>query len=232
MNQIDYRNKALKYKLKYLELKNKFNKNIIGGLPNWYTKFENELVNIYNNVKYYYTTDYEPILTGSSVITLLLFKLNMMDELDKLESNDLNPHDLDFLYISRTRLSNPDSIGNFYINPTQKSESSVTFNLNINSPERQTNYIKSFDITKSESIKSFMFNGIRIINLNTLKSFYIPDMFVDEERIKKDLYKKKLIEQIIKKIGEEGRLHEFGLDDNVTKRPKRGLFGDYDDEDD
>ena len=48
MNYIDFKKKAIKYKLKYLELKNKFKQlKLSGGDLEWYTRFESDLVNIY-----------------------------------------------------------------------------------------------------------------------------------------------------------------------------------------
>lgn len=231
-NHFDYKQKALKYKTKYMELKRKIYKkkmNLIGGdIPEWYTKFESELYEIYNQV---YNKYPNVILTGSGVIAFLLKHLELNEELE-----NFRPNDLDFYYRSKVWEPNPSvintEVGNFNIKPDQINESSVTFKLSdFNLP----NFIKSFDVSKIPNALSFNFKGIDIINLNRLKSDYMPDFITDDERKEKDLYKIKLINIIIEKIGKEGRLHEFGLDNNVSvrdKNPKRksSLFDDFSDD--
>lgn len=228
----DYKQKALKYKIKYLELKKKMNKQeIIGGkIPEWYDKFESELYEIYNSINNNYP---DVILTGSGAIAYLLKQLEMEDELENFK-----PGDLDLIYRSRTRVLNPTTIrttfGNYEIKSGQENESSVTF---ISNDKNSSNFIKSFDVSKVPDVKSFSLNGIEIINLNRLKFDYVPDFTTEEERKEKDLYKISLIEKIIYKIGTKHRLDEFGLGDNITRRdPKRkstsaGLFGDDSDDD-
>lgn len=230
MNNDYYKKKAIKYKLKYLDLKNKLG--LLGGIPVWYNKFESELFDIYRLVQNYYTTTTKPILTGSGAIAYLLNYLHMDTDLDNLMELDINPHDLDFLYISNTGLSNPDSLGIFNINPAQKRETSVTFKINS---ETSNNYIKSFDVSKINKINYFELNGINIINLKSLSSFYTSDFLDDDEKINKDKLKKDLIEKIIKKINDDNRSGEFGLEPINLPRidnKRSGLFGsDSDDED-
>ena len=226
---IDYKQKALKYKAKYFELKKQFEKiNIHNGgiIPQWYSQYENEMREIFNVVSNYYPNI---VLTGSGAIAYLLKVLDMDDEL-----NDLKPGDLDFIYKSRVTEPNPKIIGEYKIKPGQEHESSVTFILNNDTPK----YIKSFDVSKTNpNLKSFNFGGIEIVDLNRLKSDYKPSFETPEERIEKDKYKMELIDKIIQRIGMEGRLNEFGLDDNVSVREnmrqkKTSLFGDDSDNDD
>jgi hypothetical protein len=217
-SNIDYKNKALKYKIKYLELKKQFAKlNIEGGMiPDWYVQFKNELSNIYSLVNSRYG---DVVLTGSASITYLLGELGMDDEL-----NNFKPNDLDFFYKSKYWKPNPETIGNYKIKSGQEAESSITYNLISGD-----NFIKSFDISKVSDVKSFNLNGIEIINLNRLKSDYTPDFTTAEERIEKDKYKIALIDKIIKKISSNGEFHKYGLGDNITTRPKRNsssMFGD------
>jgi hypothetical protein len=224
---IDYKQKALKYKAKYLELKKQFEKiNIQNGgmVPEWYSQYENEMREIFNNVSNYYPNI---VLTGSGAIAYLLKVLDMDEEL-----NTIKPGDLDFIYKSRLSEHNPKMIGDYKIKPGQELESSVTFILNND----VSKYIKSFDVSKTNpNLKSFNFAGIEIINLNRLKSDYKPSFETPDERIEIDKYKMELIDKIIQRIGREGRLNEFGLDDNVSVRDirpkKRSLFGDDDDTD-
>ena len=225
---IDYKQKALKYKAKYFELKKQFEKiNIQNGgmVPEWYPRYENEMREIFNNVSNYYPNI---VLTGSGAIAYLLKVLEMDDEL-----NTLKPGDLDFIYKSRVTEHNPKMISDYKIKPGQEYESSVTFILNTS----DNKYIKSFDVSKTNpNLKSFNLGGIEIIDLNRLKSDYKPSFETSEERIEKDKYKMKLIEKIIQRIGREGRLNEFGLDDNVSvrenmRKKKTSLFGDDSDND-
>ncbi len=220
----DYKYKALKYKAKYLELKRQFtNLNINGGnIPVWYNQFENELKELFTSVSNNYP---EVFLTGSGMIAYLLKKLEMYDELE-----NFIPNDLDFYYKSKMSKPNVRTINDYKIKPNQITESSVTFLLDSDKP----NFIKSFDISKtSPNAKSFNLDNVELNNLNNLKSDYKIDFGTPEERIEKDKYKIKLIDKIIQKIGLEGRLEEFGLGDNITKRePKRKMLFDSDNTDD
>lgn len=226
---INYKQKALKYKTKYLELKKQFDRmNIQNGgmVPEWLPQFKTELKEIYNAVSNRYP---EVVLTGSAVIAYLLGELEMYDELVNFK-----PGDLDFLYKSKLGASNPDMIGDYKIKPEQKNESSVTFNLvSSNSPK----YVKSFDVSKvNPNLKTFKFGGIEIIDLNRLKGDYKPSFETPEERIESDKNKMNLIDKIIQQIGREGRLNEFGLADNITvrdtKRKTSSLFDSDNDMDD
>jgi hypothetical protein len=226
---IDYKQKALKYKAKYLELKKQFEGlNIQNGgiVPVWYPQFENELREIFNDVSNRYPN---VVLTGSGAIAYLLKELGM-----DIELSNFKPGDLDFIYKSRVAERNPIMIGDYKIKSGQEYESSVSFILDKQLPK----YIKSFDVSKTNpNIKSFKFNGIEIIDLNRLKSDYKPSFETPEERIDKDRYKMELIDKIIQRIGREGRLNEFRLDDNVTvreviKRKPSSLFGNDDTDDD
>ena len=219
---INYKQKALKYKTKYLELKKQLEKlNIQNGGegPEWYPQFEIELREIFNNVNGTYGN---VVLTGSGVIAYLLAELEMYEDFENFK-----PGDLDFLYKARVSEPNPMNFGDYKITKGQERASSVTFSLeDKNSPR----YVKSFDISKAHpNLKSFNFKGIEIIDLNRLKGDYIPSFETPEDRKDADENKMKLIDKIIKKIGEQGRLNEFGLDDNVTirdsKRKTSQLFG-------
>lgn len=221
---IDYKQKALKYKVKYLELMKQLEKmrkmNIQNGgmVPEWYSQFKTELEEIFSAVNNRYP---DVVLTGSGVIAYLLGELGMHDELV-----DFKPGDLDFVYKSKFSVQNPNAIGDYKIKSEQKNESSVTFSLINDIPK----YIKSFDVSKTlPNIKSFNFGGIEIIDLNRLKGDYKPSFETPEERIETDRNKINLIEKIIQQIGREGRLNEFGLTDNITirdtKRKASSLFG-------
>ena len=237
-HNIDYKEKALKYKLKYLELKKKFIQ--LGGITQWYNNFKNNLDIIYTDVNNYYSTDKPVALTGSAAIFYILYNLNldnkdlfnMLNYAGFKNINDIKPNDLDFVYKSSTVIPNNETLinGEFKLNkPNQRQISSVTYELtNPNNPNWN---IKSFDVTKVDRLNSFNLNGIYVLNLNSLKSYYTTDPFDDPDRIEKDNKKKELLKLIIQKIGEQGKLAEFGLDDNVTYRHKKpkSMFGDDDD---
>jgi len=257
MSNTNYKEKALKYRLKYFELKKQLDASNFqtGGDPTWYATFDQELKNIYPLVNGSYG---DVVLTGSGVIAFLLKKLNMNKQLDDLELNDLNPHDLDFLYVSRLGARNPDTLGDYNLNQAQKSASSVTFKLQDGIPDR---YIQSFDVTKIPNVKSFDLDGLQIINLNTLKGFYRPEHGDNDAFKEKKLAKNLLITNIIEKINTDNRNAEFGLvkeeptsryvpirfglgpgpmfsddsdqenDDETSNKKPRGLFGDMSDDD-
>lgn len=218
---IDYKQKALKYKAKYLELIKQLEKMSFqngGMVPEWYPQFKSELEEIFRAVNNRYP---DVVLTGSGVIAYLLGELEMYDEFVNFK-----PGDLDFVYKSKFSVQNPDAIGEYKIKPEQKNESSVTFSLSNDVPK----YIKSFDVSKTPpNLKSFNFRDIEIIDLNRLKGDYRPGFETPEERIETDRNKMNLIEKIIQQIGREGRLNEFGLADNITvrdtKRKSSSLFG-------
>lgn len=224
---IDYKQKALKYKAKYLELIKQLEKMYIqtgGVVPEWYLQFVSELREIFRAVDDRYPN---VVLTGSGAITYLLGELGMYDEL-----TNFKPGDLDFVYKSKFSVQNPDVIGDYKIRPEQKNESSVTFILSNN----LSKYTKSFDVSKTNpNLKSFNFGGIEIIDLNRLKGDYKPSFETPDERIETDKNKMNLIEKIIQQIGKEGRLNEFGLADNITvrntKRKPSSLFS-YESDDD
>ena len=241
-HNIDYREKAQKYKLKYLELKKNFNQ--IGGLMPWYTGFEQNLRSIYTYVNNHYSNDKPVALTGSGAIVFVLNKLqlnqhdllNIITNAGFINIDDIKPNDLDFVYQSYTVIPNDEKVinGNFKLSkPNQHQTSSVTYILT--DPTNTAWNIKSFDVSKVDRANSFNLDGINVLNLNSLISYYTPDFFHEEDRIEKDTKKKELLKLIIQKIGEQGRLTEFGLDDNVTRRSTikpKSLFSDDDDDDD
>jgi hypothetical protein len=105
---VDYKIKALKYKLKYLNLKkiiggnddNVGNDENIGNDDNvgnninhdWYAQFERELRVTYNLVKIYTVN---LVLGGSAAIAYVLNYLEMYDELDQMIPP---PKDFDFMF--------------------------------------------------------------------------------------------------------------------------------------
>jgi hypothetical protein len=208
MSNINFKEKAQKYKLKYHELKQKLNSQHGGMNNDDYRKFKDELHLIYTSVNgYYYNNDNNIVLTGSGAIAFILKQLGMDDDINSLSNDDINPHDLDFLYISpKMTLNNPDNILDYVINPSQKIESSVTFSLPESSPSYGQRYIKSFDISKASRVKCFELDGIHIINLKVLKEDYI-----DNIRSDKDTLKINLLDKIINTINEKKLQESYGL---------------------
>lgn len=244
MSNINYKEKALKYKLKYLNLKKQLSNqqrfkggSLIGGMSDEdYDKFSSELCTIYNAVSSSYTTDDgEPVLTGSGAIAFVLKQLGMEEDLASLSGNDINPHDLDFLYISpRLALRNPSSIINYDIDPAHKTASSAKFLLPETYAGYNARYIKSFDVTKTGKVKSFNFKcgdgDIKIINLKRLKEDYEDNM-----RDEKDELKIQLINKIIQTIKTRGLEEQYGLSTESSEPQRKGssMFGpDSEDEND
>jgi hypothetical protein len=237
MSDIDYKLKAAKYKTKYLNLKKQLESHNLmgGGHEEWYTEFDAQLKEIYTDVNGVYGDEGNKIiLTGSCIIAYLLKYLNMTTELDTLNI-ELRPNDVDLLYNSEKKIINRPTIGGKYniLKESQETEQSATYNLIDN-----TKYIKSFDITKYGNIKTFVLDGIRIIDLYVLRdSFYRNEDFEDSEETKiKKGKKRTLINQIIEQVKLKGLEEAFGLKKVETPNtaPKgSSMFGpDSDDEGD
>lgn len=206
-------------------------------LPDWLGKFLDELKDIYHLVKgvsnYQHQiwdeeTDVEyPVLTGSGAILFVLYYLvikygfeDMKIEISKFLTKCTRPRDLDFKYPGNScNIKNPIQIGNFHIKSSQLSASSATFELQTSTSDA---LITSFDVIRINPGKKFFeIDGIRIVNLNTLKADY-RDFDDDPSRAQKnDSYKIELIERIINKINTEHLIHEFGFDNYVSKPPRR-----------
>lgn len=224
-----YKKKALKYKLKYIELKKKLTElnKMFGGDEDWYNKFDNDFRKIYKQIENVYP---KIVLTGSGAIAYVLKYLGMEEDLKKFV-----PSDADFLYLSKFVAKNPTEIGEYHINPKQIAESSVTFNYEGND---MNVFIKKFDVSKINNVKYFNLNGINVIDLKTLKSFYVPDILTDEDRLEKDKIKLEIIDKIINKINLENRQNEFVIvsdDENINKpeqqkntRQLKSLFSSLD----
>ena len=246
MSNFNYKEKALKYKLKYLNLTQQLlsrqifrGGSLVGGMSSEdYNKFSLELCTIYNAVSGSYTTnDGEPVLTGSGAIAFVLKQLGMEDDLSSLSSNDINPHDLDFLYISpKLSLRNPSSIINYEIDPAHKTASSSKFLLPETYAGYNARYIKSFDVTKTSKVKSFNLkcgdSNIKIINLKRLKEYYKDN--TNESRFEKDNLKIQLINKIIQIIKDKGLEEQYGLitESSEPKGTGSSMFDSDDDDDD
>ena len=204
---MDYKQKALKYKLKYLNLLKQKNQHA-GDYTEWYNKFEEELRYIYNEI---HIVRSDVVLTGSAAISFILKSLNMTDELNSM----MIPNDLDFIYAEKLNPVNRTSFGeeNEFRRKQDSPIGSVTYLLQNPSPDK---LIKSFDLSKVPKVKSSLINGIQVINVKELKEYYRDDLDTDKREI--ILKKISLIDKIIQKITEEHLLNEYGLDTNVTKR--------------
>jgi len=247
---INYKFKYLKYKNKYLQIKQNLNNsnkinNMKGGINDKEIyQFKNELFNIYRLVSGVNDTAY---LTGSGTLVYIADRL-------KLDLSNINlPNDLDFMYEGAEDTRN--SIGDFI--PLQKTpQASRTWNIDPSKDYMASSkLIKSFDFTKNRSRNEFpTFTltdsdsqhkpiNINILALNKIKSFYQENFDENpegtEEKIKAG-NRIHLINEIEKKIKTNPTLIiEYGLDSNVTyERPKRGnakqpgLFNYNDDEND
>jgi hypothetical protein len=90
-----YKNKALKYKMKYLFLKQKM---FGGAKPAWFDKFNQELID-------FFPSGNEFILSGSGALVTLL---NYFDKFDLLDNNLLDiPADFDIIYVDGLTVFSP-----------------------------------------------------------------------------------------------------------------------------
>lgn len=180
------------------------------SIPAWFQFLQIDLQHILQNLPYN-----NVILTGSAAIAYVVKKLGMGEELNQM----VPPNDIDFLYISKFAVTNPDNICEYTLNDRQKDESSVTFS-NIT----DSRFFNRFDISKETKCKFFSIDGINIINLYSLKLIYQPGFETPEDRIEKDLVKCQIIQRIIDKIKETGQCEEYGLESDSQK--KRSFLDD------
>jgi hypothetical protein len=94
-NESYYKNKALKYKMKYLLLKQKM---FGGAKPEWFDKFNQELIDFFPSDDIY-------ILSGSGALVTLL---NYFNKFDLLDNTPLDiPGDFDIIYVSDQSFLSP-----------------------------------------------------------------------------------------------------------------------------
>jgi hypothetical protein len=241
---INYKFKYLKYKNKYLQLKQNSNKinNMKGGIDDKEIhQFKKELFDIYRLVLGVNDTAY---LTGSGALVYIAIRL-------ELDLNNISiPNDLDFMYEGAEDTRS--SIGNFI--PSQITpQASRTWKIDPSKDiMASSRLIKSFDFTKNRStfeLPTFILIDsdsqhkpikINILALNKIKSFYQDSLYENPEGTEEKIKAQKrihLINEIEKKIKTNpSLLIEYGLDSNVTYISKRdsklqALFNsDIDDE--
>jgi hypothetical protein len=226
--QIDYYQKYLKYKKKYLILKG-------GSKPLWYDALVTEATLIYTAIAPKTELD-EPkntiILTGSAAIALLLGNENMFEELKMIFTGDKKPADLDFIY-KGTYKENLHNIPKCIIMLQGKQ---ITYNRKSDYPIKSSKYmiedkykspnsiplIKEVDLTNmndrelKQKDKPFMklpyiiINGIKVITPEELVSLYnsfTEDINPDDvEKVKYNTNKITQLTNFIAKINESSEL--------------------------
>jgi hypothetical protein len=146
----------------------------IGGsyhdVPDWYDEFQSHLEETYSIVGG--ITD-NFMLTGGSAVAYLLYHGNFHDLLNDLHK----PGDTDFLYVAKSSVENK-TISS-YTRKEAVSGSSVKYiHKNNELMYDNTDIVKSFDLTKVQSIKFITLNNIRVVSPNVLLrtyTEYIPD---------------------------------------------------------
>lgn len=216
-----------------------------GNHEEWYPKFSTELVDIYNAVDAKYRgEDDKVIFTGSGVIAYMLKYLDMIEPLNKLMDDNLNPHDLDFVYDtgkgkdrkeirqSAREMDIGGAIYNLRGGDDNRGNSAVNFDID---EANTSKYVRSFDVTKNRDghMETFILNNIRMITLDALKSKYSDPDFEKQEAAQKKVI---IINQIIEQVKLKGLEEAFGLKKVETPNtaPKgSSMFGpDSDDEGD
>jgi hypothetical protein len=186
---MNFEEKYLKYKAKYLKIKNINQKG--GNLPDWYLEFEKDLLELNQKLSGYFDEGYA--FTGSSAIAYLARSMNKLELLNMLPK----PNDFDIIAVSI-----PIRGSLFGYNKLQSTEeSSQTFEktekiLNEEGKEIGTK-IKSFDVTTQKSIPRRLF-------INNIP-FYSPELILDiynmesrEEKTSEDEIKKAVLKELIK----------------------------------
>jgi len=175
----NYYLKYLKYKNKYLLLKKQF-----GGEDD---KRIMEMKNIYNSViKHQGENIY---LTGSMALYTIVYFLNKnLDDDNKIEFPDeLLPNDIDILIQARRQreLIHDKQINNF-VRTTPSPQRSITL---VDKSDSELIF-KSFDLSLERflhSRKYYEIEGIKVLDLESIKSFYKDDDDVAKNKLKNEM---------------------------------------------
>ncbi len=180
--------------------------NLDGGMDeNLINKYISQITHIYNivNEKYNgYMTDKKDtvILSGSSAILYYLYSLGYKDLI--INESFQSPTDVDLLMVYYTKMK--PVIDEIYIEDfvqLQKKPNSVKVSSATFKNEWTNNEIKEFDLTYVPFSGTHWneVNGINVLDLNELKSFYEDDKDLDE-RQGKDYPKIDIIKQILDRL--------------------------------
>ena len=187
-----------------------------GGNPEWYNNFENELKDIYFNVKKY--TD-NLTLSGSAAIAVLLHKLKMTHELNTFDI----PNDFDFIYIGKD-ISHP-SIPNFK-KSTNNLVKSITYTRNNDVESFKINSFDLIFISSRGAIYNIMINGMYILHPKSLLSYYENNDFDTSRDQEKDQRKIILLKQILAKITDKEGNYIEGFEFNKFKQDYEDVLSD------
>ena len=205
-NESYYKQKALKYKMKYLFLKQKM---FGGAKPAWFDPFNQELRQVYPDGE-------NMVITGSAALAILLNDNGATDDylLLKRMTNGMHaqgkdmPGDLDLVYTGN--IFSRENIRDFKRDPKQSIGTSVTF---IN----DAGNINEIDLTNVPRIEYVIIDGLRIISPQNLLAYY---KYEDNPELKeKNKYKIPLLEELISKIQNKYQIH---IDD--WKKEQRELY--------
>ncbi len=185
----NYYLKYLKYKSKYLLLKKQF-----GGEDD---KRIIEMKNIYNSVKYHQGENI--YLTGSMALYTIVYFLNKnLDDDNKIKFPDeLLPNDVDILIQAKRQreLINIKKINNF-VRTNSMAQKSITL---IDTSDSELIF-KSFDLSLERFVHSrkyYEIEGIKVLDLETIKNFYKADEDVAKNKQKYEM-KINLIDYLLK----------------------------------
>jgi hypothetical protein len=174
-----------------------------GGDPDWYNKFENELKDIYFNVKV--STD-NLTVGGSAAIALILKKLNMLSELNTFDK----PNDFDFMYIDKD-VSHPNILN--FTKSINTLEKSITYDRKNN---RELYTFNSFDLifipSKGGSIYNIIIDDIYVLHPKSLLSYYKDNDFDTTRNQDKDQRRITILENILKIIKDKNDNYIHGFE--------------------
>jgi hypothetical protein len=186
---MNFEQKYLKYKAKYLQSKNINQKG--GNLPDWYPEFETDLLELNNKLAARFDEGYA--FSGSAAIVYLARNMNKLELLNMLPK----PNDFDILAVSI-----PIRGSLFGYDKKQKTEeASQTFEKQVNTIDSTGKIvgtkIKSFDLTTQKSLpRRLLINNI---------PFYAPELILNiyegerrEEKLLEDEVKKAILRELIK----------------------------------
>ena len=187
---MDFKSKALKYKLKYFKLREEMNTMQIGGnIPyEWLNSFKQELAEVYTAVQSE-CYPYPVVITGSTAIVLLLdycnhFIEDIKNDLDSIKRGDSDgymPGDFDFIYHKKAKGVDNKSPENISTTNNNFVKKQTTIERSSTYDNKQNNLtINSFDLTKYPgnikyveiSLTNDQNNIVKVTDAQFLRNFY------------------------------------------------------------
>jgi predicted O-methyltransferase YrrM len=187
-----------------------------GGNPEWYNNFNNELKDIYFNVKRYTNN---LTLSGSAAIAIILHKLDMTSDLNTFDK----PNDFDFIYIDKD-IYHP-LIPNFK-KSTNNLVKSITYTRNNDVESFKINSFDLIFIPSRGAIYNIIINGMYVLHPKSLLSYYNANDDDTSRDHEKDQRRILLLNKILAKITDKEGNYIEGFEFNKFKQYPDDVLSD------